>query len=98
MDSFQKTIKHRNRLILLITVCLYSVAVLCLSIFCSQSSYAESRYTSAVITGDNGEVDFSPGISDTVVDFSYAKSAAQAADSKIYDAKITLNNLPITSG
>ena len=80
------------------TVCLYSVAVLCLSIFCSQSSYAESRYMSAVITGDNGEVDFSPGISDTVVDFSYAKSAAQAADSKIYDAKITLNNLPITSG
>lgn len=94
----KKTIIRNKRLSSLVVICVAFVAVLCTVVAHPQFSHAESHYMSAVITGDNGEVDFSPGISDAVVDFSYAKTAAHTANSKIYDAKITLNNLPITSG
>ena len=57
-------------------------------------SHAESQYMVATIVDDNGEVDFSPGIDGAVADFSYVKVSNYLADSNIYDAKITLTNLP----
>lgn len=94
----KKTIIGNKRLSSLVAICAAFVAVLFTVVAHPQFSHAESHYMSAVIAGDNGEVDFSPGISDAVVKFSYTKTSSQAASSKIYDAKITLNNLPITSG
>jgi hypothetical protein len=58
------------------------------------NSYAESTYMSASVSSDDGQVDFSPGITDAVANFSYKKSGTNGSISNIYDAKITLRNLP----
>lgn len=55
---------------------------------------AEAKYLHATITADNGEVDFSPGIDDAVANFSYVRSGGFGAVSNIYDAKISIKNLP----
>ena len=94
----KKTIIRNKRFSSLVAICVAFVAVLFTVVAHPQFSHAESHYMSAVITGDNGDVDFSPGQNDAVVKFSYVKTAAHSADSKIYDAKITLNNLPVTTG
>lgn len=58
-------------------------------------SHAESQYMTATVTDDNGEVDFSPGINDAGATFSYTRVGSFGADSQIYDAKITLQELPV---
>ena len=55
---------------------------------------AEAKYLRATITADNGEIDFSPGIDDAVANFSYVRSGGFGAVSNIYDAKISIKNLP----
>ncbi|MCR5572983.1 MAG: hypothetical protein K6F57_04410, partial [Candidatus Saccharibacteria bacterium] len=57
-------------------------------------SHAESVYMNASINDDNGEVDFSPGVSGAVADFSFTNYGSWGASSKIYDVKITLHDMP----
>ncbi|MBR6168648.1 MucBP domain-containing protein [Candidatus Saccharibacteria bacterium] len=60
-------------------------------------SHAASQYISAVITDDNGSVDFSPSVENALANFSYIKNGDRNADSKIYDVKIAIRNLPIST-
>lgn len=58
-------------------------------------SSADSRYMTATLIGDNGSIDFSPGIDNAVATFSYNRAAGNnLSDSNIYNAKIALVNLP----
>lgn len=99
MKLIRKKTKVKNKYTAIVAViCICLATAFYTTIIRPQLSHAEARYMTATITGENGEVDFSPGISDAVVDFRYIKSGSHAADSKIYDAKITLNGLPVTSG
>ena len=58
------------------------------------NSRAAAVYMTATITDDNGLVDFSQGIDDAVANFSYTRVGSNSADSNIYNAKISLRNLP----
>ena len=85
----------------------YLKVILCMAIlitFCSvlyarflnpQSSHAESLYMTATVEDDNGTVDFSPGTSGAVAEFSYVEVGQYGANSKNYDVKITLQSLPV---
>ena len=59
-----------------------------------RNASAEATYMSASTDSDDGWIDFSPGIEGAVANFSYMKSGSVGSISKIYDAKITLRNLP----
>ena len=92
MLALGRRAKNKKRLFLAILS--ISLVFAGLLVFVQSRTFANSTYMTAMITGDNGEVDFSPGISDAVVDFSYKKNGSNGVISKIYDAKITLRNLP----
>ncbi len=98
MKSIHKRIKIKQKYIVffaLVSVCFVTAlyARFIRPLFSHASG--EFQYMSAVITDDNGEVDFSPDIQDAVADFSYSKTGNHIASSNIYDVKIILNNLPV---
>ncbi|MBR3131461.1 MucBP domain-containing protein [Candidatus Saccharibacteria bacterium] len=99
MKSIHKKPKIKSKYaVLFVAVCICIATAIYTTFIRPQFSHAESQYMSAIINGEDGEVDFSPGINDAIVNFSYIKTGSHIAASKIYDAKITLNNLPITDG
>lgn len=57
-------------------------------------SRAATSYMRATIIGDNGEVNFTPGIDNAVADFSFVKYGDNGASSQIYDVKISLRDMP----
>lgn len=57
-------------------------------------SRAESHYMSAILVDDNGPVDFSSQNSGATAQLSVQKVGGASGDSQIYDARISLTNLP----
>lgn len=78
-----------------LTIGLVVLSLVCVRIFNSAFLYADSRHLTATISGENGSVNFSPGVNNAVVDFKYVKSGSYASDSKTYDAKIVIRDMPV---
>lgn len=98
MRLIRRNLFKRQKKIFLAAFSLIFVATLSyITVINPLFSHAASQYISAIITDDNGSVDFSPSIENALANFSYTKSGDRNADSKIYDVKIVLRNLPIST-
>ena len=87
--------KKRFTVIISFLIVLLLTTVFAVNVVNLRNSRAAAVFMTATITDDNGVVDFSQGIDNAVAKFSYVDVGAASADSKIYDAKIALKDLPV---
>ncbi len=95
MKSIRRKINKKNKIILIGLIGAIILATFCYTRFINPlSTRAEAVYMTATITDDNGTVDFSPGINDAVAEMSYSKADVNSAETKLYDVKIKIVDLP----